>query len=150
MILSAIGTALPAVICFWIFGGFALRLGGALLVLVGAVGLATTGNANAILLVTLGVAAWWTGHLNYALRHGAWKSALARRATEGITATFAWPAGEDTIRRPEPGLATTAIREVDECAANARVAANAKDPDCHLRSRACHRPAGRWRRSPAD
>lgn len=88
MILSAIGTALLAVICFWLFGGFALRLGGALLVLVGAVGLATTGNANAILLVTLGIAAWWTGHLHYALRHGAWKSALARRATEGVTATF--------------------------------------------------------------
>jgi hypothetical protein len=88
MIGSAIGVALLLAIGFWVFGGFALRLGGALLVVVGAVGLATAGEANGLLLIALGIAAWLTGHLHYALRRGAWKSVLARRAFEGIAATW--------------------------------------------------------------
>jgi len=84
MILSAIGSALLAALGFWIFGGFALRLGGALLVIAGAAGLAITGDANGLLLVALGAAAWWAGHLHYALRHGAWRSALAGRAFERL------------------------------------------------------------------
>lgn len=75
MILSTIGTGLLAVIGFWIFGGIALRFGGALLIIAGAAGLAITGDANGLPLVALGTAAWWAGHLHYALRHGAWKSA---------------------------------------------------------------------------
>jgi len=80
MILSVLGTGLLAAIGFWIFGGIALRLGGALLAIAGAAGLAITRDANSLLLVALGTAAWWTGHLHYALRRGAWRSALARCA----------------------------------------------------------------------
>ena len=71
MIFSAIGTGLLIAIGFWIFGGIALRLGGALLVIAGAAGLAITGDASGLLLVALGAAAWSAGHLHYALRHGA-------------------------------------------------------------------------------
>ena len=85
MILSAIGTGLLAAIGFWIFGGIALRLGGALLVLAGAAGLAITGDANGLLLVAFGAAAWWAGHLHYALRRGVWKSALANRIATART-----------------------------------------------------------------
>ena len=74
MIFSAVGTGLLAAIGFWIFGGFALRLGGALLVIAGAASLAITGDANGLLLIALGAAAWWAGHLHYTLRRGAWKS----------------------------------------------------------------------------
>lgn len=149
MIPSAIGTVLLVALGFWIFGGFALRLGGVLLVLVGAVGLATMGNVSAILLVALGVAAWWTGHLHYALRHGAWKSALARRPSKGIAATWCLTGWRGQAAGPSQHSQQQS-REVDEFAANARGAANAKDPDCHPRSRVCRRPVGRWRRSPAD
>lgn len=88
MILSAIGTALLAALGFWIFGGFALRFGGAVFILVGAVGLAVTGNASGLLLVMLGALLWWVGHLHYALRRGTWKSVLASRAAEGINTTW--------------------------------------------------------------
>lgn len=70
MILSVIGAALLAALGFWIFGGFALRLGGALLVLLGAAGLAMTGDASGLLLAMLGALLWWVGHFHYALRHG--------------------------------------------------------------------------------
>ena len=85
MILSTIGTGLLAAIGFWIFGGIALRLGGALLVIAGAAGLAVTGDANGLLPVAFGAAAWWAGHLHYALRHGAWKSMLASRVATART-----------------------------------------------------------------
>jgi hypothetical protein len=77
MTISAIGLALLAVFGFWIFGGFALRLGGALLVLVGVAGLAMTGDASGLILLALGALLWWVGHLHYALRRRVWKSALA-------------------------------------------------------------------------
>jgi hypothetical protein len=85
MILSAIGVALLVAIGFWVFGGFALRLGGALLVVAGAVGLAAAGDANGLLLIALGSLAWWTGHVHYRLRRGAWKSALASRIATART-----------------------------------------------------------------
>lgn len=77
MILSALGTAILAVLGFWLLGGFLARAGGALLVLVGAVGLAATGDANGALVLLAGAALWWFGHLHHALRHDVWKSALA-------------------------------------------------------------------------
>jgi len=70
MILSAIGTVLLVALGFWIFGGFALRFGGAVFILVGAVGLAVAGNANGSLLVMLGALLQWAGRLHFALRHG--------------------------------------------------------------------------------
>ena len=38
-----------------------------------------------LLLVALGAAAWWAGHLHYALRRGAWKSTLANRIATART-----------------------------------------------------------------
>lgn len=83
MILSVLGPAILVALGFWLFGGLGLRIGGALLVLAGAVGLASTGDANGLLLVALGAALWWAGHLHHALRRGAWKSALAQRLFDG-------------------------------------------------------------------
>jgi hypothetical protein len=85
MIPSAIGIGLLIALGFWIFGGLALRLGGVLLILVSAVGIATTGDADGILAFTFGIAFWWIGHLHYALRHGFWKNPLASCAVEGTT-----------------------------------------------------------------
>jgi hypothetical protein len=44
MIFSALGITILAAFGFWSVGGFLLRIGGALLVLAGAVGLATAGD----------------------------------------------------------------------------------------------------------
>ena len=84
MIPSAIGTGLLAAIGFWIFGGIALRLVGILLVIAGAAGLATTGDANGLPPVAVGLAAWWAEQLHHALRHGAWKNGLAGRVFERL------------------------------------------------------------------
>ena len=79
MIGAAIGVAVIALLSAWLFGGILLRAVGALLILAGAVALAGSGGANAALVLLLGVALRWSGHLHYALRHGAWKSPLAAR-----------------------------------------------------------------------
>jgi hypothetical protein len=79
MTLSAIGILALALICAWTFGGIALRLGGAVIVLAGLVGLSVAGNASAILVFALGACLWLAGHLHFRLRHGAFKSALAER-----------------------------------------------------------------------
>jgi hypothetical protein len=101
MIPSLLGTAILAALGFWLFGGFALRTGGALLVLAGAVGLASTGDANGLLLVALGAVLWWAGHLHYALRRGAWKSALAQRLFDGVV--YAWGRIGQKTDGPSPG-----------------------------------------------
>jgi hypothetical protein len=77
--ISAIGIAVLAVIGIWLFGGLLARWSGALLVVVGSAGLATTGDANGFPLVALGAALWLVGHLLYRARRGIWKSALAER-----------------------------------------------------------------------
>jgi hypothetical protein len=79
MIATAIGTAVLALLAAWLFGSLLLRLAGALLILAGATELAGSGEANGALVLGIGALLWWTGHLLYALRHGAWKSALAER-----------------------------------------------------------------------
>jgi hypothetical protein len=76
---AAIGVAILAVAAIWIFGSPLARWAGVLLFVVGAVGLATTGDGNGFLLVAFGGALWLAGHLLYRARRGAWKSALAER-----------------------------------------------------------------------
>ena len=76
---AAIGIAILVVAGIWLFGGLLARWAGVLLVVAGSVGLASTGNANGLLLVALGIALWLVGHLLYRMRRGAWKSALAER-----------------------------------------------------------------------
>jgi hypothetical protein len=76
---AAIGIAILVVAGIWLFGGLLARCAGVLLVVAGSVGLASTGNANGLLLVALGIALWLVGHLLYRMRRGAWKSALAER-----------------------------------------------------------------------
>lgn len=76
---SAIGVAILGVIGIWLFGGLLARWIGVLLVIAGSAGLASTGNANGLLLVTLGAALWLIGHLLYRVRRGIWKSALVER-----------------------------------------------------------------------
>jgi hypothetical protein len=79
MTVSAIGFLILALICGWIFGGIALRLGGALIAVAGLLGLSLSGNPNGLLAFAIGVCLWLAGHLHFRLRHGAFKSALAER-----------------------------------------------------------------------
>jgi hypothetical protein len=76
---SAIGVTILAVVGTWLFGGLLARWAGALLVVAGAAGLATTDDPNGPLLVALGVLLWLAGHLPYRARRGIWKNALAER-----------------------------------------------------------------------
>ena len=76
---STIGIAILGAIGIWLFGGLLARLTGALLVVAGAAGLATTDDPNGLLLVALGVLLWLAGHLPYRARRGIWKNALAER-----------------------------------------------------------------------
>lgn len=78
MIPAALGLTLLALIGFWLFGGLLLRMGGAILALVGVAGLALTGDPEALFCVAIGAAFWLAGHWHYTLRHLEYKSPLAR------------------------------------------------------------------------
>ena len=91
---SAIGVAILAVVGIWLFGGLLARWIGVLLVVAGSVGLASTGNANGFLLVTIGAVLWLAGHLLYRVRRGIWKSALAERVF--FAATPVWRKSDGT------------------------------------------------------
>jgi hypothetical protein len=69
---------IAASLALWLFGGFFARLGGLLLVLIGAAALAL-GAAGAPLTIAAGALLWLLGHLHYAVRHHSYKSPLARR-----------------------------------------------------------------------
>lgn len=62
----------------WIFGSFALRLGGLLLFLLGLFGL-TQGSGGALTVVLLGAVAWLGGHWLFAYKHHLFKSGIAQR-----------------------------------------------------------------------
>jgi hypothetical protein len=76
---SAIGVAILVLAGIWLFGSLLARWAGPLLVVAGSVGLASTGDANGLLLIVLGTVLWLGGHLLYRMRRGVWKSALAER-----------------------------------------------------------------------
>lgn len=76
---SEIGGAILVVAGIWLFGSLLARWAGALLVVAGSAGIASTGDANGLLLVALGSALWLIGHYFYRMRRGTWKSALAER-----------------------------------------------------------------------
>jgi hypothetical protein len=63
----------------WIFGGFALRAGGAVLAVGGLFATATTGSLTMTTATVTGAVAWLAGHWLFALRHHYFRSALARR-----------------------------------------------------------------------
>jgi type IV secretory pathway TrbD component len=69
---------LVGLLAFWLLGGLCARVGGLLLILVGAASLALYPGAQAALLVGGGAAIWLLGHWHCALRHHAYKSPLAR------------------------------------------------------------------------
>lgn len=79
MTVSALGTAAIVLVLAWTLGGVALRLAGGLVLWVGLLGLAVTGDADGLLVGIVGALAWLAGHWHYALRHGAYKSPLAGR-----------------------------------------------------------------------
>lgn len=62
----------------WIFGSFALRLGGLLLFLLGLVGL-LQGTPVALIVVAIGGVAWLAGHWLFAYKYHAFKSMIAQR-----------------------------------------------------------------------
>jgi len=62
----------------WLFGSFALRLGGLLLFLLGLFGLAQ-GTPASLVIVLLGGIAWLGGHWLFAYKHHFFKSGIAHR-----------------------------------------------------------------------
>lgn len=72
------GGLLMGLLAFWLLGGLVARVGGLLLVLVGAANLAFDPGVGAALLIGAGATIWLFGHWHYALRHHAYKSPLAR------------------------------------------------------------------------
>jgi hypothetical protein len=63
----------------WIFGGFALRVGGALSLAVGLLVAASSGSFAAGIFSVLGGVAWLAGHWVFAARNHYYRSPLARR-----------------------------------------------------------------------
>lgn len=74
-----IGAVALGLLIAWRMGGFLLRGGGAIMVLVGLVGLAVFGQSGGILVAGIGVCVWLAGHWHYALRHQEYRSPLARQ-----------------------------------------------------------------------
>lgn len=62
----------------WLFGSFALRLGGLLLFVLGLFGL-TQGTPASLLVTVIGAVAWLGGHWLFAYKHHVFKSAIAQR-----------------------------------------------------------------------
>jgi len=62
----------------WIFGGFALRAGGALSLAVGLLIAASSGSLAAGIFAVLGGVAWLAGHWVFAARNHYYRSSLAR------------------------------------------------------------------------
>jgi hypothetical protein len=79
MTASSLGIAILALAGAWLFGSLLARLGGALLMLVGLVGVAATGDANGLVVFVLGAGMWLAGHWHYALRHRFYKSPVTER-----------------------------------------------------------------------
>jgi hypothetical protein len=69
--------ALALCLC-WVFGGVALRLGGALAFWAGLAGLLAGDAAVGALVVLAGVLAWLLGQCHCLLRHGELRSPFAR------------------------------------------------------------------------
>src|SRR5215218_6663882 len=74
---ATLGFLILGALALWFLGGLVLRLGGLLIFVAGAAGVAR-GNAGGILVATLGALGWLAGHWHYALRHQEYKSPLAR------------------------------------------------------------------------
>lgn len=100
MTLSTIGALALGLLGAWIFGGVVLRLTGCLLVLSGLLGLASTGDANGIVVFTLGACLWLAGHLHFRMHHAVFKSALAEWLWH--TATSTWRRGLEVVCRARP------------------------------------------------
>ena len=69
MTASAIGILILALLGFWFLGGLLLPAGGVLLVLLGAMGLAVTGNASGVIPLAVGACLWFAGRLHLSLIH---------------------------------------------------------------------------------
>ena len=88
----------------WIFGSFALRLGGLLLFLLGMVGL-LQGTPIAVLVVAIGGVAWLAGHWLFAYKYHAFKSSIAQRLFQQtllarVDPTRSW--GVPTVSHDDP------------------------------------------------
>jgi len=78
-LLSCLAWAVLVGLACWLFGGVALRVGGALLAAVGLLNTAMTGSLSAALLAVIGALAWLAGQWLFAVRHHYFRSPLARR-----------------------------------------------------------------------
>lgn len=117
---ATLGAVAIALALAWTLGGLALRAGGALVFWAGLLGLAATGDPQAITVALIGALAWLVGQAHFAFRHGAAKSPLARALLAGLAALLRWlacamgvlPAAPRT-RGSAEGSATTTY-EVEE------------------------------------
>lgn len=78
-LLSLAACAIIAAICVWLFGGFVLRVCGALLAVGGLASTALTGSPGMAVAAILGSLAWLAGQWLFGLRHHYYRSPLARR-----------------------------------------------------------------------
>jgi hypothetical protein len=78
-LLSFLAWAVLVGLACWLCGGVALRVGGALLAVVGLLSTAMTGSPSAALLCVIGALAWLVGQWAYGVRHHCFRSPLARR-----------------------------------------------------------------------
>ena len=103
MMAATLGTVAIALALAWALGGLALRAGGALVFWVGLIGLAATGDPQAIIVALAGALVWLAGQAHFALRHGAAKSPLARALLAALAALVRWLAHATGLLRAAPG-----------------------------------------------
>lgn len=93
----------------WALAGLLLRVGGALLALVGLGGVAAFGDAWGLLVAAIGVGLWLAGHWHHALRHQEFKSPLVRQvfcrwAPAWLDPTHGWAVPVEERRRGRNGV----------------------------------------------
>lgn len=92
----------------WVVGSFALRLGGAVIVLVGLIALAFEREiAAGLVAIVLGSVAWLAGHWLYAFRHHGYRNPLAERIflqvlPRGLDPTRGWSVSAEGPSTPTP------------------------------------------------
>ena len=77
--LSIAATGMLVALALWLFGGFMVRVAGAVLGFGGLPSSASTGSPTMAVATLFGAFAWLFGHWLYAVRHHDFRSPLARR-----------------------------------------------------------------------
>lgn len=104
----------------WLFGSFALRVGGLVLFFLGLFGL-LTGTTEALVILIMGAVGWLGGHWLYRVKHGAYKSPVAAGILERTpldrgapSYEDAWDAHDRVGEQDEPCAETGKVKFADE------------------------------------